>query len=43
MGYSICPVEYFYATVMDEPGEAYRVLSALADRGVNLLAFTAVP
>ena len=43
MGYSICRVEYFYATVTDEPGEAYQVLSTLADRGVNLLAFTAVP
>lgn len=36
-------VEYFHATVMDEPGEAYKVLSALAGLGVNLLAFTAVP
>jgi hypothetical protein len=29
--------------VRDELGAAYRVLSALAERGVNLLAFTAVP
>jgi hypothetical protein len=36
-------VEYFHSTVVDEPGEAYKVLSALAGLGVNLLAFTAVP
>jgi hypothetical protein len=29
--------------VGDELGAAYRVLSQLAERGVNLLAFTAVP
>lgn len=34
---------YFHATVVDEPGEAYKVLSALAGLGVNLVAFTAVP
>lgn len=43
MAYTIRPVEYFHATVVDQPGEAYRVLSTLADLGVNLLAFTAVP
>ena len=36
-------IEYFHATVMDEPGEAYKVLSALAGLGVNLVGFTAVP
>jgi hypothetical protein len=36
-------VEYFHATVRDEPGQAFVVLSALAHQGVNLLAFTAVP
>ena len=36
-------VEYFHAIVVDEPGEAYRVLSALAGLGVSLVAFTAVP
>jgi hypothetical protein len=36
-------VEYYYATVRDELGAAYRVLSQLASLGVNLLAFTAVP
>lgn len=36
-------VEYFHTTVVDQPGESYKVLSALAGLGVNLLAFTAVP
>lgn len=36
-------VEYFYLMVKDQPGEAYRLLSALACAEVNLLAFSAVP
>lgn len=43
MPYRIRRVDYFYATVRDEPGAAYRILSQLAGLGVNLLAFTAVP
>ena len=43
MAFTLNRVEYFYANVRDELGAAYRVLSALAERGVNLLAFTAVP
>lgn len=43
MAFTIRAVDYYYATVRDELGAAYRVLSALAERGVNLLAFTAVP
>ena len=43
MAYRIRRVEYFHATVVDEPGEAYKVLHALAGLGVNVLAFTAVP
>src|SRR5512134_191007 len=43
MAYRIRRVEYFHATVVDQPGEAYQVLSALAGLGVNLLGFTAVP
>jgi hypothetical protein len=43
MAFTIRPVEYYYANVRDELGAAYRVLAALAERGVNLLAFTAVP
>jgi len=36
-------VEYFHATVKDQPGEAYQLLSHLATAAVNLLAFNAVP
>ena len=43
MAYTVRSVEYFHATVRNEPGEAYKLLTALADRGVNLVAFTAVP
>ncbi|MDX1741429.1 MAG: hypothetical protein R3178_09060 [Rhodothermales bacterium] len=43
MAHRIRGVKYFYATVKDEPGEGYRVLSLLSDLGVNLLAFTAIP
>ena len=40
---TIARVEYFYTTIMDQPGEAYKLLAQLADLGINLLAFTAVP
>jgi hypothetical protein len=43
MAHTIRRAEYFHATVVDQPGEAYRVLSTLEDLGVDLLAFTAVP
>lgn len=43
MAFTVRAVEYFYVNVRDELGAAYRVLSQLAERGVNLLAFTAVP
>ncbi len=43
MGFKIRRVEYFYSTVKDEPGEGYKLLSMLAELGINLLAFTAVP
>lgn len=43
MAFTIRPVEYYYANVRDEFGAASRVLSQLAGRGVNLLAFSAVP
>jgi len=43
MACTIARVDYFYTTVMDQPGEAYKLLAQLADLGVNLLAFTAVP
>lgn len=43
MAYKIRRVDYFYTTVKDEPGEAYKVLSLLASLGINLVAVTAVP
>lgn len=43
MPFTIRSVEYYYANVRDELGAAYRVLSQFAERGVNMLAFTAVP
>ena len=43
MAFSVRPSEYFYVNTRDEVGAAYHVLSAFAERGVNLLAFTAVP
>lgn len=43
MAFSIRKADYFYTTVRDMPGEAYKLLSRLAELGVNLLAFTAVP
>jgi hypothetical protein len=43
MAYGIRRIEYFTTTVHDQPGEAYKLLSQLADLGLNLVAFTAVP
>jgi hypothetical protein len=43
MGASVKCVDYFYVTVPDRPGQAYRLLSELASADVNLLAFGAVP
>jgi hypothetical protein len=43
MAFTIRRVEYYYASVRDELGAAYRLLSRLAELGVDLLAFTAVP
>jgi hypothetical protein len=43
VSHTIQRVDYFYTTVHDRPGEALRFLTALADLGVNLLAFTAIP
>jgi hypothetical protein len=36
-------VEYYYVTIPDAPGEGQRILSALEDSGVNLLAFLGFP
>ena len=43
MAFTIRRADYFYASVRDELGAAYGLLSQLAELGVNLLAFTAVP
>lgn len=43
MAFAIRRANYFYTTVKDEPGEAYKMLSRLAGVGINLLAFTGVP
>jgi len=36
-------VDYYYVTVPDTPAEGQRILSALKDSGVNLLAFLGFP
>jgi hypothetical protein len=43
MPFSIRQAEYFTTSAQDQPGEAYKMLSALAHLDINLLAFTAVP
>ncbi len=43
MPFTMRMVEYFTTTAKDQPGEGYKLLSNLAELGVNLLAFTAVP
>lgn len=43
MAFSINRAQYFYVSVKDKPGEAYKLLSRIAEFGVNLLAFTGVP
>ena len=43
MALTIRKAEYFYTTVVDQPGEAYKILTLLEEMGVNLLAFTAIP
>jgi hypothetical protein len=36
-------IEYYNVTVPDAPGEGQRILSALKERGVNLLAYLGFP
>ena len=43
MGETIRKVDYFYIQTANKPGEGARLLSALRDGGVNLLAFTGFP
>ncbi|RKY90486.1 MAG: hypothetical protein DRQ01_09115 [Ignavibacteriae bacterium] len=42
MSYKIRKLNYYYAITQDKPGEAHKILSALADVGVNQLAFNAM-
>lgn len=43
MAFKVRRTSYFYLSIEDRPGEAYRILSQLAKLGVNLQAFTGVP
>ena len=43
MADTVRSVEYHYVTVPDTPGEVQRVLSALQEGGVNLVAFLGFP
>ncbi|MCW9065209.1 MAG: hypothetical protein OQJ78_02860 [Ignavibacteriaceae bacterium] len=43
MSFKIRKVEYFYCSIVDQPGEAYKMLTQLEQGGINLLAFTAIP
>ncbi len=43
MAYSVRKVAYFAMDVANKPGEAARILGALADSGVNMLAFSGFP
>ena len=43
MSDTVTLVDYYYTTVADRPGEGGRLLDALRDRGVNLLAFSGFP
>jgi hypothetical protein len=43
MADTVRSVEYYYVTVPDRAGEGQRILSALRDDGVNLLAFLGFP
>jgi hypothetical protein len=36
-------VEYFYVMVPNSPGQAAKIMSGLAEEGVNLLAFSGFP
>lgn len=43
MSFNVRRVDYFNATIQDQPGEGYRILTQLAELGINMVAFTAVP
>jgi len=43
MADTIRRTDYYYTHVKDVPGEAYRILSHLKEKGVSLIAFSAFP
>jgi hypothetical protein len=43
MAIAIRKVSYVYVTVTSKPGEASRILGAVRDAGINLLAFSGFP
>ena len=43
MAETIRKVDYFYITAPNKPGEGAKVLAALRDAGINLLAFSGFP
>jgi hypothetical protein len=43
MSETVTLVDYFYVEAADRPGEGARVLAALRDAGVNLVAFSGFP
>ncbi len=43
MSITVKKIDYFNLTVKDQPGEAYRFLSELANLGINMAAFSAIP
>ena len=43
MADTIRRIDYYYTSVTDKPGEAARILGALHNAGVNLLAFSGFP
>jgi len=43
MACTITRINYYYTTVRDQPGEAYKLLTILGGLGINQLAFSAVP
>jgi len=40
---SLRTVDYFYTFVPNTPGQGSKILAALAEEGVNLLAFSGFP
>jgi len=43
MAEMIRPVDYYYIQVPDKPGEGAKILAALKEAGINLLAFSGFP